>query len=130
MKRLVVLLLTAGLLLGGSLPAQAKPSRPERFLSWMDQDRSGDLVKVEGLSALARRHSRAMSLERSIWHSSLDCYCGEIVGIGFSGRLRELYRKFMESRTHRAVILNPAFSRVGIGIRERDGLLYVTAIFA
>jgi uncharacterized protein YkwD len=53
----------------------------------------------------------------------------EIVGAALVGHLRALFRAFMASPDHRAVILEPRFRRVGIGVVRRGGFLWVTLVF-
>lgn len=131
MKRLGLAVLVAlTLAIASPYPAQAKPSRPERFLAWVNEVRSPDVRRVTTLNRLARKNSRRMAEAQAISHSQLSCYCGEIVGTAPSGALRSMFVAFMESRSHRPIILDGRYRKVGIGVVERGGILYLTAIFA
>lgn len=130
MKRFGLAALLALTLILSATPAQARMSRPERFLSWVNQVRDPDVHRTTVLNRLARKNSRRMAENQAIAHSHLSCACGEIVGAAPKGNLRDMFRAFMESRAHRPIILDGRYRRVGIGIVERRGILYLTAIFA
>jgi uncharacterized protein YkwD len=49
--------------------------------------------------------------------------------IAYNASVRRVHRAFMRSPGHRANILNPHIRRVGVGIVERAGQLWVTEIF-
>jgi uncharacterized protein YkwD len=93
------------------------------------------------ISKLARRHSVAMAQRGSIFHTSSSTVqnrylegvrwrtWGENVGVT-PGTVADLQRAFMDSRGHRANILNRDFRRVAVGTyRDADGLLWVTIFF-
>lgn len=52
---------------------------------------------------------------------------GENVGMGSSQW--QVFRAFMDSSPHRANILNRKFNKVAIGIKKRDGILYICVRF-
>lgn len=88
------------------------------------------------LVGIARRHSKDMAADRRIYHNPNLGYAlrfsnpsawGENVGHGAS--VPSLHNLFMHSAPHRKNILKPEFDRVGVGIVERDGTLYVTVVF-
>lgn len=54
---------------------------------------------------------------------------GENLGVGHT--VDSVHQAMLESPTHAAVIVNPVYSRVGVGIVELpDGSFFVTEIFA
>lgn len=88
------------------------------------------------LSRMARRHSRRMARDRQIFHHScLSCsfpsgswtLLGENVGTAPS--LRRVHRMMMRSSSHRSILLNGGFDRVGIGVVRKGGRFWVTEIF-
>ncbi|HET9672157.1 MAG TPA: CAP domain-containing protein, partial [Actinomycetota bacterium] len=85
------------------------------------------------LNDRARAHTLAMRDAGRIFHSSYrPCwYRGENVGVvgGGDGALRRIFRAFMDSKAHRSIILDPLFSRVGIGVAVGGGFVWVTMIF-
>jgi uncharacterized protein YkwD len=96
----------------------------------------GTLSLSEGLSRMARRHSRRMARERRLFHHScLSCrfpsgswkLLGENVGTAPS--LRRVHRMMMKSAGHRDILLNGIFDRVGVGVVKRGGSYWVTEIF-
>lgn len=88
------------------------------------------------LSRKALRHSRSMSEQGRVYHSS-DLYgtlrrykprsWGE--NVGMAGTVRRLHELFMASAPHRANILRAGYRRVGIGIARVAGRLWATLIF-
>lgn len=79
---------------------------------------------------LGARHSRAMARNDALVHSHGYPWWhawGENVGQGPS--ISDLFQAFMRSTEHRANILNPTYTRGGIGLARRNGLLWVTAVF-
>jgi uncharacterized protein YkwD len=143
--RPAVLALTSALLsaslLGASLlapsGAAAASNRETRLIAKINYARA-----VHGLRALrvkpalmryAGRHSTAMADRRELFHTTnfgvLCCWSAIGENIGYSSTVARVHRAFMRSPGHRANILNPRFRRVGVGIVERGGLLWVTEIF-
>jgi hypothetical protein len=53
---------------------------------------------------------------------------GENVGVGYS--VETLHRAFMESDAHRENVLAPIFDHIGAGVVERNGMLWVSIVFA
>jgi uncharacterized protein YkwD len=53
--------------------------------------------------------------------------CGENVGYG--GDVNQVHAAFMASASHRANILNPAYSQVGIGVVHSGERVWVTIDF-
>jgi uncharacterized protein YkwD len=137
---LATALLSAGLL-GGSLlapaAASATTSREAALLAKIDHAR-----EVRGLPPLranpslmtyARKHSADMALHDFLFHTrnfSVVC-CWRIIGenVAYNATVRRAHRAFMASPGHRANILDPRMRRVGVGIVERNGELWVTEVF-
>ena len=87
------------------------------------------------ISKMARNHSKKMAAEGQVFHSCLTCKfqgwnwsaLGENVGKGKT--IGKVHQAFMKSPGHRANILSTKYKKVGIGIVEAKGWLWVTEIF-
>jgi uncharacterized protein YkwD len=87
------------------------------------------------LSRYARRHSARMADRGELFHSThlrrqLRGYrystWGEI--LGYAGTLRRVRDLWMDSSTHRKLLLGRAFRRAGVGVVRRGGMVWVTVI--
>jgi uncharacterized protein YkwD len=89
------------------------------------------------LSAIARRHSRAMARRGELFHTvDIDVYLRGIAwhiwgeNVGYTPwHVASVERAFMDSPIHREHILNSAFSQVAIGSVRVGGTLWVTVFF-
>jgi uncharacterized protein YkwD len=86
-----------------------------------------------GLMNYAHDHSSAMASRTNLYHTSnfsVVCCWSEIgENIAYNGTVRRAHKALMASPGHRANILNPRMRRVGVGIVERGGRLWVTEVF-
>jgi uncharacterized protein YkwD len=108
----------------------------KRLINRAREDHDRDKLRLsERLSNKARRHSRAMADEGTIFHSDLRktvedfvwSLAGENVGMGPS--MISLHKAFMNSPPHRENVLDRRFERVGIGVVWRDGTAFITVLF-
>jgi uncharacterized protein YkwD len=86
-------------------------------------------------SKVARKHTTEM-VEKDLLHHTPSSslirrvtrweILGENVGVG--GTVDSLHQAFMDSPPHRANILYSRFRHVGIGVKKRDGKMWVTVI--
>jgi uncharacterized protein YkwD len=86
------------------------------------------------LSRIARRHSRQMAVQRTLFHSCLPCVIGGdwrklSENVGFGPDYEGVHQRLMDSRPHRSNILGRGYRRVGVGVVRRGGLVWVTEIF-
>jgi uncharacterized protein YkwD len=88
------------------------------------------------LSATATKHNNYMVNKTLLYHTSNSQFyswvtrwsmLGENVGEG--GGIASLQYAFMHSPEHRANILERRFKFIGIGVRRRNGLMWVTVQF-
>lgn len=86
------------------------------------------------LSRVAEMHSYWMDRKDELFHSNRLAWkvtnwnrLGENVGLGNS--ISSLQTAFMNSAAHRANILDPSFTYVGISVRPENGRLWMTIIF-
>ena len=138
------LLLTAS---GGALPQTTPVVELEaELLEMVNAEREAwgldPLRHVASLSRVARAHSERMAEERVVSHEldgrSMEerirsvapdsCLFGENLAKNVS--VDYAFSDLMESEGHRANLLHPDYSQVGIGIANgEDGFLYVTQNF-
>lgn len=88
------------------------------------------------LSRVANYHAFEMARDQKLYHTPGEKMkaritnweiLGENVGRGAS--VESLHQAFMESRSHREVVLYRTFNYVGVGVVEKNGSLWVTVIF-
>jgi uncharacterized protein YkwD len=128
-------------LLGSSLlappGAAARSSSEAALLVKIDHARAkhglGPLKAKPKLMRYAQQHSEAMAAQYDLFHTrdfGVVC-CWSMIGenIAYNTTVRRVHRAFMHSPGHRANILNSHMRRVGVGIVERGGNLWVTEIF-
>lgn len=104
---------------------RARDARDIRMLSISDS-----------LSRKAEQHSMEMAGDRDLYHSScltcqFDGYSWSIGGenVGVGGSVWRLFDAFMASAPHRENILNKRYKRIGVGVVESGGRLWVTVLF-
>ena len=87
------------------------------------------------ISAKAHRHSKDMSQRGYIYHSCLTCkfagwnWHALAENITKAKTVSGAHQKFMKSAGHRQHILSTLYKRVGVGIVDAKGWLWVTEIF-
>lgn len=88
------------------------------------------------LSKVARKHSRKMAAEGTIFHQTSDQLrarvtnwdlLGENVGVGAT--VASLHEAFMNSPGHAANVLRSTFVHHGVGVVKSGGRIYVTMVF-
>jgi uncharacterized protein YkwD len=143
--RPAVLALTTALLstslLAGSLVAPAgaaaTSNRETALLAKINHARAAHGLRLlrprANLMRYAGQHSAAMAARHDLYHTTnfgVVC-CWSMIGenIAYNSSVRRVHRAFMGSPGHRANILNPRMRRVGVGIVNRGGTLWVTEIF-
>lgn len=120
--------------------ASALTSSEAKFVSLINQERKerglSTLVVKGDLVAVARNHSARMAADGEIYHNSKLSKevsgnwekLGENVGKGPS--VSSLHEAFMNSPTHKAIIIDKAYNQVGVGIVVKGETIYVTEVFA
>ncbi len=136
---LVVTALFLGLI---QSPANAASDLERQILRLTNASRSSHDVhrlRLDGTrTSKAHKHSAAMARSGEIFHVAdpTDFYLrgvrwtkwGENVG-RTDGDLAGLQDAFMHSTEHRRNILDSRFTRVGVGVVQRDGTTWVTLFF-
>lgn len=137
-RPLAALLLTA--LISLNAPAASALTGVEScFLSAIARARASAgrtaLSVRSDLISIARRHSDRMARDGRIYHSS-DLgngvsgnwtKIGENVGKGPD--CSSIHRAFMESSSHRTIILGRSYNQVGVGVAWDSDTIYVTEVF-
>ena len=140
-RALIVLLLATSFLFATQPPpAEAGIRTAERRMAQMiNRARAArglpKLALRSDLTYRARTHSVRMARSGGIYHSNLRTtlrgiswrVAGENVGVGPS--IRTLHTAFMRSSGHRANILYRRYRNVGVGVKWRSGVAWVTVIF-
>lgn len=112
----------------------------QSLLELTDAARRGEsvrrLVHDPALSRLARSHSKDMAATGRLSHTSSSVLSKAVSGwtslgenVGTGSDPASLHRSFMGSEAHRANILKPGYTHIGIGTKKVDGRLWVTVIF-
>src|SRR6266540_1804504 len=134
-----IVLATVFAVVGVGLVATASPSQEESFVSRINAERTSRGIRAVSVSsdlvAVARNWSAQMASNGSISHDpnignkvSGWTQLGDNVGRGST--VDVIHTAFMNSDTHRGIILDPAFNQVGVGVfAAADNTLYVTEIF-
>ena len=92
-------------------------------------------VSKADLVTVARRHATRMAAQKRIFHN--PNLAREVTGwsavgenVGMGGDVAPIHNAFMNSRSHRANILDRGFAEVGMGTaRDTNGRLYIVQVF-
>lgn len=136
---LVLLWLTALVLLG--LPAEAGASLDHEgeFLERINADRAevgaDPLTLRPALSEAARDHSRTMAEAGELFHLlhddlEVDGWRPSRENTGYGWSVRSTHAALLASGVHRANLLDPELTDVGIGVALHDGQVWVTQLFS
>jgi hypothetical protein len=118
------LALALGVALTPSRPASAS-GEASRLLQLINSARAqsgiGPVAFDGTLASIAQSHARRMAAEGRIYHNpsypgSAGAWEAWGENVGTAPDVDAAHRAFMASSTHRRVLLNPAFTRVGIGV--------------
>ena len=151
MRRLLALLalLATAVVLVGTVPspAEAKGKKAERRYEAQAFAATNAHREQEGLKALepaacvqkmAVRQAKKMARQKRMFHQDMGkvartCQlglAGENVAYGYPSGKSVVDDGWMTSPGHRANILTPAFTQMGVGARKgRDGRWYVAQVF-
>ena len=141
-RKLPILAVVVAVLVAGassSVNASVLPPRV-RMMHLLNQTRRSHGLPVFRLNASvsyrAWLHSRAMVRRNSLFHTvnlydAVRPYRPSAWGenVGMAGSLRRMRTLWMRSAGHRAIVLNSRYRRIGVGVVNAGGGLWVTAIF-
>jgi cysteine-rich secretory family protein len=119
-------------------PSSASSAQEQDFVARINAERSnygaGSVSVKDDLTQVARDWSAQMASEGGIRHDpniegkiSGWTMLGDNVGRGPS--VAAIHDAFMDSPTHRSIILDSDYNQVGVGVVSSGGYLYVTEIF-
>jgi hypothetical protein len=131
----------AALIVVAASPAAALSSDESCFYNAINRERARvgrpRLELKSDLSSIARRHSRRMAADGTIYHNNNlgneipgNWYAaGENVGMGPD--CATIHDAFMASPGHRANIIDRDYNQTGVGVAyDEDRTLYITEVFA
>ena len=140
---LVLLVVVALAVVASPIPTASAAPRPiEQLLALLNGERTdrglAPVALRDDVSEIAGNHSIAMSRERALWHN--DDWFSETtkrrvgartVGedVAYAGSIAEVHAALMASPEHRAIILDPRWSAVGLGAVDDGSLWWVTEDF-
>jgi uncharacterized protein YkwD len=118
--------------------AEAVSDDEATFGAMMNQVRNNHGVRTlpvtERLSDLARRHSRQMAKQNTLFHSDLrQTFRGfnyRMVGenVGYGGSLGQLLDAFMDSPPHRENLVG-RWRKTGVGVYHQGDRVWITQLF-
>lgn len=140
MRRLAAVLAVVGGMVSCSVPAHAG------MLDWINAERAErdrpPLSSAPAIADGARDHSREMYKRGTLFHdeaalaATLDAHAsgwdlgGETIASGPADQpMRDVFKAWMRSDTHRQVMLLERFTHVAFGIIQREGIRIVTAYY-
>jgi Cysteine-rich secretory protein family len=136
----LVVSLAASAVVVSAPTARALTSVESCFFQAINRERASvghrKLALYADLTAIARRHSKRMAEDGTIYHnnnlgneiSGHWWAAGENVGMGPT--CKSIHDAFMSSPGHRSNIIDTDYNQVGVGVSIRDGTIYVTEDFA
>jgi uncharacterized protein YkwD len=141
-RRLPLLVVVVAVLLAGTSSSVLADDlvRRNKMLHILNQTRRNHGRPVLRLnvpvSHRAWVHSRKMVLRNTLFHTrqlydAVRRYRPTAWGenVGYAGDLARVRTLWVRSSGHRAILLNPRYRRVGVGVMKARGVLWVTAIF-
>lgn len=138
----IVIGLVAGAEMSAAIATEFLASEERELTDLLNEERVAaglpPLPTADALRTVSRRHSVAMMLEGRIFHASN--LLGEVeaefpdwakIGenVGRGPNIPITHQAFMDSPTHRANILDPAWQTLGIGVVPGGGQLWMTQRF-
>ena len=123
----------------GVVATTAQPSQKDQLLYMINADRAragrAPLALRTGVADVAREWAATLARDQQLRHrpdlgAALNRRgvswraIGENVGSG--DHVSDVHRGFMSSSSHRAILLSPDFSEVGVGVTASGGRVWVT----
>ena len=118
--------------------AQSASAAEDSFAELIAQERTrAGLASYRGatdLAEVARVHAERMAAEGRLYHNPNlreQVQNWDVVGenVGKGDTVADIHQAFMESDTHRREILSPRLTEVGVGVVQRNGLIWVSQVF-
>lgn len=141
-RRVIALLIVLMFVLGFAAPLSADAvSDEERFVELINELRAsqglGQLEIDPELTQLARSWTTSLSNTGQLSHSpdlavgltQSWTKLGENVGVSPEDEISRLFEAFINSPSHYANIVDPAYNSIGVGVVFRDGRMWTTHRF-
>lgn len=134
-RRLLVVLLVSAPVLLAPLDSSAMDAPERKAFELVNRTRDRHDLRLltarARLMRYAEHHARVMARKQRLFHSPLDLDGYRALGecVGYGDTVLDVHRAFLDSREHRKILLG-RWRWVGIGVASRDGLRYVTEVFA
>ncbi len=141
-QRVAAVVVVLMVLLGFAVPTSADAvSDEQRFVDLINELRSGQglgELELDGeLTQLARSWTTSLSNTGQLSHSpdlavgltQSWTKLGENVGVSPEGEISRLFEAFINSPSHYANLVDPAYDSIGIGVVYRDGRMWTTHRF-
>lgn len=118
--------------------AQSASAAEGSFADLIAQERTraglASYRKATDLAEVARAHAERMAAAGRLYHNPNlreQVQNWDVVGenVGKGDTVADIHQAFMESDTHRREILSPRLTEVGIGVVQRNGLIWVSQVF-
>lgn len=139
LRRLALVIVVALMLEGFAAPARAAADDEATFARLVNSERTSrgfrSLATRADLVAVARAHSEGMASSGGIFHngrlaSAVSGWSALGENVGMGPAVQALHEAFMASAGHRANVLDRDYTQIGVGVVSRDGMLFVTVVFA
>lgn len=140
LRRLVGVAVSLAALIGSNLGTTAQNTYEICFADRINAERTSRdipaLKENEQMNIIASAHSAEMATHETIFHNDNlpnepgvkpFAAIGENVGMGSS--CPAVHQAFMDSPGHKANILDPDYTELGVGVTKRDDTIYVVEIF-
>src|SRR4051794_13124742 len=130
--------LCAGVLLPTAPAGAATPSAATQFIADINHSRAARHLRPVAanseLNAVALKWASTMAKHRSLSHNpdlatAVHHWSGLAENVGMGQAVWQLHVAFMNSAAHKANILNPAYSQVGVGVVVIGHELFVVEDF-
>lgn len=119
----------------GETPAQAEVSFADHIAQERVARGIGGLVPASDLQEVARRHAQRMAERGEPYHnpnlgSEVEGWSIVAENVGVGPNVDDIHQAFMESPTHRDIILSGDLTELGVGVvSSDDGRLWVVEVF-
>lgn len=137
----VLVLVLGGALIGvDARPAEAafKPSAEQKLRKLTNQDRVSRGLPAyracKELKSVARKQARRMADRKRLYHTpnlgrAVPQFRRAAENVGRGSTVRQVQKRFMKSRPHRASVLSRRYTQFGVGVDRRNGQVWVAVVF-
>lgn len=118
--------------------AQSEPAAEAGFAELIARERTSaglaSYSRALDLAEVARTHAERMATEGRLYHNpnlreQVQNWDVVAENVGKGDTVEDIHQAFMQSDTHRREILSTRLTEVGVGVVERNGLIWVSQVF-